>query len=203
MAKNDFISGSILEFKIPCGLGFGYCKIVDFRSIREFDGVLAKVYDCFVTEPLKDISILDSKEWLFGARRLAGLPNTRGKGAWKFKGVLISPDDNIIPDFKYSQKFSALMDDESALKEWYAIINLTESNDKTCSYEAVKHLENTAVGTQYGIEIRTAMEYYRCHDLDIAKDFDLNELINSNIYRMMMNVPIYKTIPPNIRGRAL
>src|SRR5688500_2820170 len=98
MGKNDFISGSILEFKVPLNLGYAYCKILDFRNIREFDGVLAKVFDFIVKYPINDINVLRDKDWFFGAKRLMGLPNTRGKGAWKFKGVLISKDDDLIPD---------------------------------------------------------------------------------------------------------
>ncbi|MBZ5858569.1 hypothetical protein [Flavihumibacter profundi] len=203
MAKNDFLSGSVFEFKVPKDLGFAYCKILDFRYIREFDGLLAKVFDYIVKEPLSDIRILASNDWLFGARRLACLPNTRGKGAWKFKGVVVSEDDNIIPDFKYSNKLSPLIEDESVINEWYAIKNIRESNNIPCTYMQVRHLEDTSVGSQYGIEIRTAMEFYRQQGLNIKENFDLNDTANYNIYRAMVNVPIYNTISKKIRGMAL
>lgn len=203
MGKNDFVSGSIMEFKVPKELGYAYCKVLDFRNIREFDGVLVKVYDLLVKAPIDDIKILAASDLLFGARRLTGLPNTRGKGAWKHKGVLVGEDDNIVPDFKYSQKYSALVEDESTLKEWYVMKNLTESTDIPCPYEKVRHLENTVVGSQYGIEIRTAMEFYRKNGWDIKSHFDFNELSNSNIYRMMINIPIYSTIPKDMRGKSL
>ncbi|HEX4876275.1 MAG TPA: Imm26 family immunity protein [Chitinophagaceae bacterium] len=203
MSQKEFISGSILQFKVPLDLGYGYCKILDFRYIREFDGVLAKVYDHVVEEPITDISILKEKDWLFGARRMAWLPNTRGKGAWKFKGVLIAEDDKIIPDFKYSYQASPLIEDESTIKEWYVIRNIKESSDAPCTHEQVKHLENTVVNTQIGIEIRTAMEFCRRNNLDIKKYFDLKDLANWNNYRTMINVPIYNTIPKEIRGKAL
>jgi hypothetical protein len=35
MSKRDFISGTVLEFKVPINLGYAYCKILDFRNIRE------------------------------------------------------------------------------------------------------------------------------------------------------------------------
>lgn len=203
MSKEDFVSGSVLEFKVPKGLGYAYCKILDFRHIREFDGVLAKVYDYIVKEPINDITILDKKGWLFGARRLTDLPNTRGKRAWKFKGVLISEDDNTIPDFKYADNDSALIEDESAIEAWYAIKNIKEYGNVPCTYDQVKHLENTVVNTKMGIEIRTAMEYYRINKLDIKKDFDLEDMSNRNNYKAMINVPIYSTIPKQDRGKAL
>lgn len=106
MAKSAFISGTVLEFKIPNGLGFAYCKILDFRSIREFNGVLVKVYDHIADESVSDLAVLANSDWLFGAVRMPGLPNTRGKGAWKHKGALIAGEDVDIPDFKYSPKAS-------------------------------------------------------------------------------------------------
>ena len=204
MSKEDFISESVLEFKVPKDLGYAYCKILDFRHIREFDGVLAKVYDYIVKEPINDITILDKKGWLFGARRLADLPNTRGKQAWKFKGVLIAEDDNIIPDFKYAPKASPLIEDESTIEKWYVNRSIDQlSYEEVCTYGQVKHLENTVVNSQMGIEIRTAMEYYRINKLDIKKDFDLEDMSNRNNYKAMINVPIYSTIPKQDRGKAL
>ena len=204
MARHDFISGSVLEFKVPKDLGYAYCKILDFRHLREFDGVLAKVYNYIVQEPITDMAILDKKDWLFGARRLYDLPNTRGKRAWKFKGVLIAEDDNIIPDFKYAPKASPLIEDESTIEKWYVNRNITELYyEEVCNHDQVKHLENTVVNSQIGIEIRTAMEYYRINNLDIKKDFDLEDLGNWNTYRTMINVPIYSTIPKKNRGKAL
>ena len=124
MGRENFINGTILEFKIPVNLQYAYCKILDFRHIRKFDGVLVKVFDHLVTEPIKSINILREKDWLFGARRMPWLPGTRGKGAWKIKGVLISEDDNIIPDFKYCIKDSYLIDDPSKLEPWAVIRNI-------------------------------------------------------------------------------
>jgi hypothetical protein len=181
MSKMDFISGSILEFKVPIDLGYAYCKILDFRSIREFDGVLAKVFDCIVKEPIKDINILRNKDWLFGARRMPWLPGTRGKGAWKIKGVLIADDDDIIPDFKYCIKSSPFVEDESKLEPWDAAKNI--NNYIPCSYEKIKHLEDTVVSPRPAIEIRAAMEYCRIHGMDIKKHFDLGKTINELIYK--------------------
>ncbi len=203
MGKDELITGSVLEFKLPLELGYAYCKIFDFRYIREFDGVLAKVYDFIIKEPVKDIIILKEKEWLFGARRMPWLPNTRGKGAWKFKGVLVAEEDNIIPDFKYSNQSAPFIEDESSIKDWYAIKNIKESSNQPCFYKQVKHLEDTVLTTQNGIVIRTAMEYCRMNGLDIKEYFDLDQTLNLMTYRRMINVPVYKSIPKEIRGKAL
>ncbi|HKO80479.1 MAG TPA: hypothetical protein VJU78_08795 [Chitinophagaceae bacterium] len=203
MSKRDFISGSIFEIQLPFGFGFAYCKVVDFRYIRTFDGVLAKVFDFIVNEPVKDITILSEHDWLFGARRMSGLPGTRGSGSWKSKGVLIGKDDNVIPDFKYSVKDSPTENDESKLGPWKVIRNLNQSNDNFVPYESVKHLEDTVVNSMRGIETRAAMEHCRINNLVVKDFFDLSIPRYGNIYRQMINVPIYKTIPKEIRGKAL
>ncbi len=201
MSKDDFISGTILEFKVPLDIGYAYCKILDFRYIRKFDGVLIKVFDYIVKTPLDDITELASKELLFGARRMPDLPGTRGKGAWKNKGVLISDDDNLIPDFKYCIKGAAFLEDESKVGPWDAVKNI--NNHLTSSYEKIRHLEDTIVSPRLAIEIRTGMEYYRINNIRIDKKFDMTRTINDLVYKQMINVPIYRDIPKEIRGRAL
>lgn len=201
MGKEDFISSTILEFKLPINLGYAYCKILDFRYIREFDGVLVKVFDYFTQKPLTDIDILSQKDWLFGARRMPWLPGTRGKGAWKFKGVLISEDDDIIPDFKYCIKSSPFVEDDSVLEPWNIVRNINICIPSV--YEKVGHLEDTVVSTRPGIAIRTAMEYCRIHNMEIGNYFDLNDSVNLIVYKQMMKVPIYKDIPKQIRGKAI
>jgi hypothetical protein len=202
MSKKN-IHSSIFEFILPLKLGFGYCKILDFRSIREFDGLLVKVFDYIVEEPIKEVDILKEKDWLFGARRMAIPPNTKGKGAWKIKGTFNCDEDIIIPEFKDSPKLSPLVEDESVISEWHVIKNIREVDEKTYSYEQVKHLENTFAGSQFGIEIRTAMEFYRQKGVDVKKYFDLDDMSNWNAYRTMVNMPVYSAIPKEIRGKAI
>ncbi len=202
MAKGNFISGSILEFKVPNNLGIAYCKVLDFRFIREFDGVLVNVFDYIVQEPISDITILRDKDLLFGTRRMPWLPGTRGKGAWKLRGVLVSPFDNIIPDFKYSIKEHLIYDDESQAGPWYAISNLVEQSPLPFPHECVSHLEDTIVSSQGSIEIRTAMEICRINNIDIKNNFDFNKITNAIIFRQMNNIPIYNTIPRGIRGKV-
>lgn len=201
MSKKDFISGTVLEFKMPNNLGYAYCKVLDFRYIRQFDGVLVKVFDHIVNEPIKDINVLREKDWLFGARRMPWLPGTRGKGAWKMKGVLIAEDDKIIPDFKYCIKSSPFVEDESKLEPWDVVKDI--NNYVSCPYEKVRHLEDTVVSPSPAIEIRAAMEYYRMHNMEIKEHFDLSKTINELVYKQMIKVPIYKTIPKKMRGRAI
>ncbi len=201
MGQKDFISGSIFEFKVPSGIGYAYCKVLDFRYIREFDGVIVKVFDKIVDHPLKDIRSLEEHDLLFGARRMPWLPNSRGKGAWKFKGVLISNDNNIIPDFKYCIKSSPFVEDESKLVPWDVVRNI--NNYIPCSYENVRHLEDCIVSPGIAIEIRTAMEYLRINKLNVQDYFDVDKPINEIIYKQMIKVPIYNTIPKELRGKSI
>lgn len=41
------------------------------------------------------------------------------------------------------------------------------------------------------------------NDLDIKEYFDLDQTLNLMTYRRMINVPVYKSIPKEIRGKAL
>jgi hypothetical protein len=202
MSKQDFISGSVFEFKLPFDIGFGYCKIIDFRAIRKFDGVIIKVFDCIPKKPLNDIDSLVNVDYLFGARRLADIPNTRGKGAWKMRGILVAADDRVIPEFKYSNKSFPLIKDESTISPWFVVRNINQISEVSYPYESIKHLEDTVITGQLGIEIRTAMEYMRENKMDITKYFDVSVTVNWNIYRTILNIPIYKNIPNEIRGKV-
>lgn len=201
MSKVSFISGSILEFKVPANLGYAYCKILDFRYIREFDGVLIKVFDYIAKKPIADINILREKDWLFGCRRMPWLPGTRGKGAWKLKGVLIAEEDNVIPHFKYCIKSSPFTEDKLNAEVWDVVKNINEYIP--CPYECVRHLEDTVVSPQLSIEIRTAMECFRINGVPIEKHFDLTKTVNNLVFKQMINVPIYRTIPKEIRGKGI
>jgi hypothetical protein len=203
MSKENFINGSILEFKLPHSFGYAYCKVLDFRSIREFDGILVKVYNHIVTEPIKDIKILSNEDWLFGARRMPWLPSTRGKGAWRFKGVLVSEDDAIIPDFKYSITYNPFEEDKSKLGPWHVIRNINQRSKETYSYDRVMHLEDTVLSPRPAIERRAAMEYCRIYGIDLKKYFDFNDDANKIVYAQMISIPIYSTIPKKNRGKAL
>ena len=147
------------------------------------------------------MNILREKDWLFGARRMPWLPGTRGKNAWKLKGVLVAEDDGKIPDFKYCIKSSPFVEDESKLEPWDIVRDI--NNYIPCSYEKVKHLEDTVVSPPPAIEIRAAMECYRSRNMEIKDYFDLGRKINELVYKQMIKVPIYKTIPKELRGKAL
>ncbi len=200
MARNSLISGSVLQFTLPNKLGFAYGKIFDFRYIREFDGVIVKVFEHIAPEPISDISVLQGKDWLFGARRMPWLPKTRGNGAWKYLGIMVSQNDSIIPDFRYSR---AASHKAMLTQPWQVVRNINQYSDELYSYDKVKHLENIAVYPEIAIEIRTAMEYLRIRGVDIASQFDLKLQLNKVIYEQMIGVTIYKEVPPEIRDRVV
>jgi len=200
MGRKDFISGSVFELTLPANLGIAYCKVLDFRYIREFDGVLAKVFDHVVKEPISNIAELSEKDWLFGARRMPFLPGTRGKHAWIFRGVLISEEDPFIPEFRYSR---AISEDVGINHPWHVVRNINQLSKETYPFESVRHLENTVVSTVIGISVRTGMEYLRAKDIDISSHFDLKDELNAIIYKQMLNVTRYKDVPHSIRGKAI
>ena len=72
-----------------------------------------------------------------------------------------------------------------------------------CDYEQVKHLEQIILIPTLGLVLRTGMEYCRINGLNLQNYYDLgNESIRST-YLQMKNVPIYKDIPKEVRGKAL
>jgi hypothetical protein len=93
------------------------------------------------------------------------------------------------------------VEDESKLEPWDVVKDI--NNYIPCSYDKVKHLEDTVVSPTPGIEIRTAMEYCRMHNMDIKKHFDLSKTINELVFKQMVKVSPYRDIPKENRGRAL
>jgi hypothetical protein len=130
-------------------------------------------------------------------------PNLRKDTGWKSLGILSAPEDEIIPDFKGVQAGRSLVDDESKIAPWYPIHNLTERGEN-CEYSQIKHLERKVLTTSsLGLVWRTGMEYCRINGLHIEDYYDLQEEGRRNMYYQMINIPLYKDIPKEIRGRAL
>ena len=201
MKKKNYFTGSVFQFHVKEIDKYCYCKFFDFTHLSSFHGLLAKVFDVFNQEEKKSIEFLSNADWLFGARSMHRWPNLRKESEWKYLGILHSPDDEAVPDFKSANVFPYIVEDESKIEDWSIVRDLTESKD--CSYHAVKHLE-TKVLTVASLSLswRTGMEYCRKNNLDISKYYDLSNVGMQHMYYQMINVPIYSTISASIRGKA-
>lgn len=107
------------------------------------------------------------------------------------KGVFISKDDELIPEFKYAPLSSPLIEDESIIERWYVIRNIKYLDGIPCAYEQVRHLVSNVINSQIGIEIRAAMEVLCKRNEDISEYFDLDDMANWNTHRAMINVHIF------------
>jgi len=202
MMKKNFFTGSIFQFYVPAIKKFAFCKFFDFRHLSEFHGLLAQVFDNFSDTEENSIEGLKDADWLFGPRSMHKWPNLRKDTGWKSLGILSGKKDDIIPDFKATQSSPSVVEDESQVVRWYAIHNLTES--EACEYYQIKHLETRILTTSsLGLVWRTGMEYCRMNGLPVNEYYDLEDTGQRNMYLQMINVPIYKSIPKEIRGKSL
>jgi hypothetical protein len=130
-------------------------------------------------------------------------PNLRKETGWKSLGIISSPDDDTIPDFKGVQAAIGIVEDESKIGPWYSIHNLTQRSENK-DYKLIAHLEQKVLTTSsLGLVWRTGMEYCRLNQLEVSDYYDLNDLGIKNMYYQMINTPLYSTIPKEIRGKAL
>jgi hypothetical protein len=107
-----------------------------------------------------------------------------------------------VPDFKGLQTFPYIVEYESKIGPWYPIHNLVERGEN-CKYEMVQHLETKILTAKIGLAERAGMEYCRINGLKIEDYYDLSDTGVLYMYWQMINIPLYKNIPKEIRGKAL
>ena len=201
MKKKIYFTGSVFRFYVPEISKYAFCKFFDFKHLS-VQGLIAQVFDRF--EDTEDDTIdLKACDYLFGPRSMYRWPNLRKDTDWKLLGILNSAADDIVPDFKDVQAFPTVVADESTIFPWYPIHNLTRRGTN-CAYEQVRHLEQMIITTSsLGLVWRTGMEYCRINGLKVEDYYDLNNDGIKSMYLQMINVPIYKNIPKEIRGKAI
>jgi hypothetical protein len=203
MKKKNFFTGSVFQFYVPEIKKYAFCKFFDFRHLSEFHGLLAQVFDHFSDSGKNNIEDLKNRDWLFGPRSMHKWPNLRKDTEWKSLGILSAPDDEIVPDFKGVQASLINVEDESKIGPWYPIYHLTKRGEN-CEFNQVRHLEFKILTTSsLGLVWRTGMEYCRVNGLIVKDHYDLNDSAIRSIYYQMINIPLYKDIPKEIRGKAL
>jgi hypothetical protein len=200
MKRKNFFTGSVFQFYIPEIKKFCFCKFFDFTHLSSFHGLLAQVFNKFSESEKNGLEDLRDCSYLFGPRSMHKWPNLQKDSGWKSLGILSDGRDQIVPDFKGTN--FRVVEDDREINQWYAIRNLIENID--CDYEQVSHLERIVLTTsKFGLSWRTGMEYCRINGLPVNKFYNLEDGGMKSIYKQMINVPIYSTIPQNIRGKAL
>ena len=202
MQKKNFFTGSVFQFYVPEIKKYCFCKFFDFTHLSEFHGLLAQVFDHFTDDEVTDMSALNQSDWLFGPRSMHKWPNLKKDSGWKYLGLMTSAADSMVPEFKGTRSFPSIVEDESKLGRWYAIHNLSGGED--CQYNQVKHLERMVLTTaSLGLPWRAGMEYCRLNSLNVEDYYDLSEEGRKNMYFQMINIPLYKDIPKDIRGKSI
>ncbi|MFT3677207.1 MAG: hypothetical protein QM781_15025 [Chitinophagaceae bacterium] len=202
MKKKLFFTGSVFRFYIPEIGKYGFCKFFDFKHLSVFHGLLAQVFDKFTDTEDNTIDDLKTCDWLFGPRSIYKWPDLKKDTGWKLLGILNSAKDDFVPDFKEVQAFPTVVEDESKKGPWYPIHNLTQRGEN-CNYGQVKHLEQIILTPTIGLILRTGMEYCRINGLNVGDYYDLSKAGIKSTYLQMINVPIYSTIPYEIRGKSI
>lgn len=202
MKKKNFFTGSVFQFYVPEIKKYAFCKLFDFKHISNFHGVLIQVFDRFSDTSENTVDDLKFSDWLFGARSINALPNLKKDSGWKSLGILTAVNDEVIPDFKDAQVVISVVENESEVGPWFPIHGLTRRGSN-CEYSQIRHLERMILTTTSGIETRTGMEYCRINGLNIKDYYDLEDEGIRKMYWQMINIPVYKTIPLEIRGKAL
>lgn len=201
MKKKNFFTGSVFQFYIPEIEKYAFCKFFDFRYLSDFHGLLAQVFDYFSDQEENSIEKLKNCDWLFGPRSMHKWPNLRKDTGWKSLGILSASNDNIVPDFKGTLSFPYIVEDESKIGRWYVVHNLVGGDE--CEYEQVRHLETKILTTARDLLDRAGMEYCRINGLKISDYYNLSDTGTLYTYWQMINVPVYATIPKEIRGKAI
>ncbi len=197
-------SGSIFEIPLQFNYGFGYGKYINISHIigRQFDANLFRVFDFVSQKPIGNIRDIIKYDLLLGPLILIGTPPVRGQHKWKFIGSNLKESDLNIPDYKYTLHFPYIVEDESSIGPWSYTRNITEVS-KPISYEKVKHLEQPTLHAPDQIASRIVMEMMRKSNIDPMIFFKDEEEYIKRVYLKMINVPIYSTIPKEIRGKAI
>ena len=202
MKKKNFFTGSVFQFYVPEIKKYAFCIFFDFTSVSKFNGLIIQVFNKFSDAENNRIDDLKFSDWLFGPRVTHKWPDLRKYTNWKSLGILIPPNENAIPDFKGVQAFPYIVENEAITGPWYPIHDLIKRGEN-CEYKQVRHLEQLILTTILDIETRTGMEYCRVNGLPVTDFYDLSKSSIKNMYWQMKNIPLYKDIPEEIRGKAL
>lgn len=182
-------SGKFFRFKLDFDLGYGFAEVYDFSDNYPVDGNIVFVYKR-IDEELKkryhDSEITSSGIEL-GPITLAGHPNTRGVGAWKY---LFKTDTFIIderPITKTAQDLNPLIYNWNTLKRWHKSNWDTKKGPTYVEYSDVRSLETRIINSTAGIVKKTTMKKLIDKGENVAGYYDLSQLGNRNMFLQLIN----------------
>jgi hypothetical protein len=136
MGKTNIIdridSGAVFEVPLLGGNGYSYIKLQKFYGMENGLPFLRAVFRVFSyfskTRYTGDIKAFEKMEYTYVPILLLGIPRVRGPFGWKYLGdITVKSDDEIIPNFSFTVKDSALMGTSRKSMEhiWSIVKNLS------------------------------------------------------------------------------
>ncbi len=180
-------SGDIYLFPLQFNLGYAYAQFLDFSDESSFDGRMIYVFNFFEKskDNLKPIKEIINLGFLFGPVPITRKPNIKGKAAWKY----IGKDENFIQQFPLFKEYylALLHKDWSKIGPWKIREPDFRKSKEVESYEEVRNLEIPAISSTWAIEIRATMQYLISIKKDVAKYYNLMDVIYWNTYVELAN----------------
>jgi len=182
-------SGKFFRFKLDFGLGYGFAEVYDFSDEYPVDGNIVFVYKRIDEEIKKNYnsSEITSSGIGLGPITLAGHPNSRGVGAWKY---LFKSDTFLIeerPITKDAQDLNPLIYNWDTLKQWHKSDWDTKRGPIYVRHNDVRSLETRIINSTSGVVKKTTMKKIIDEDKNLVKYYDLSELGNRNMFLQLIN----------------
>ncbi|GJM34117.1 MAG: hypothetical protein DHS20C18_31180 [Saprospiraceae bacterium] len=201
---NNVQHRSVLQYQLDMGLGYGYCKLLDFTSLDPWYGLVIKIYDFKSEKPIQDVKVLQDVEYLLNPLTLGWFPSLNDQCKWKIIGKLSRADDSVCPVYKIEKESSSQnKSSKFATKNWCPIYNFSKKGT-SCQYNQLAHLETLQLVTTQSIINRTTMEFLRKSGEKIENYYYEEEnKATLEDYHQAIQMPFYSNIPIEYRNKVI
>ncbi len=180
-------SGNVYAINLDFDFGSVYAGLLDYTDVRDFDGILVKVYRSVREIKEKEVFALD--DFLFGPVPINKYPNTKGKYAWKLLGkcysCIINPNDLW---FKNLRGIINKDNDWSNLEPWFKSKPFTENyNEYKADYADIRELEILILHHLEMVKIKSTMLLIIEAGKNVDDFYDLKQIGNQNMYIQLVN----------------
>jgi hypothetical protein len=190
--------GDIVEILLPRTAKFAYGKIIDPRKLQEpFDFPLfIRLFNSFHHNKISDVQELN-RQLLLAPFWLVGYSAAVTKFGWKIIATeTVETDEEFIPDTKTEwPKFAKKPDKWGYIKRFDTNIIFTDFNK-------VKHLDNSSGKNIEVVPFIIETEILKIDGKDIKNEFGLKDWLETEIYKMYSDLPIYSMLPDKLQGHA-
>jgi hypothetical protein len=180
----DENSGKIYGFPLLSDLGYAFGEILDFSDVS---GIFIKVNNYFSSKNDKpNINKIINSPKLFGPERIHRLPNTRGKGSWKYIGKNENYEKNF-PSFKFSKDNSDVLN-WAKLKKYRKVTGygLNETSYEL-PYEEIRHLPEKMIRHKNIIPMKISIMRLLQLGRNVYQYYNFLDIDNRTIYLEIIN----------------